>query len=553
MFDRLPRGLHPQRRHLTVIVGLLAATFVLTAVIALHARRSEVDMRRLEHTQLTETAARAAHNWAGEFQNRTFNELRSIADRLAADLTNNSEPGPELLPTYLRDGRFCHACTEQQQTNGFFVIDNRVIEHSGAPPPDAVLRKVWQQIKNGEIAVFREMMGVGLYLVTHEGAPYAVAAVTHIGSDSVPRRAYGFDLTQLTLREMLALTFAAVPSPALLAVDIPLESVFATNAVSGGQSLLPSSVESPHTGVAPFAKPGPTFGAALQVGVRPAQAHLLIGEQPPTRLPLFAGILALIGTLIVVAIVLVRKEAELVKMRADFISSVSHELRTPLAQIRLFSETLLLGRVRSDVDRRRSLEIIDQEARRLTNLIENVLLFSKSEGGRPAKLVQETTTFAGEVRQAVESFAPLSRLRDVEIRTELQDNIAAQVDRGALRQMLVNLIDNALKYGPKGQRITVGVALFGDKARLWVDDEGPGVPAADRARVFDSFVRLSREVEGRTGGSGIGLAVVRELARLHGGSAWVEAAPGAGARFLIEFPDAYLHTELSAADLAAAS
>ncbi|MEX1184082.1 MAG: HAMP domain-containing sensor histidine kinase, partial [Gemmatimonadota bacterium] len=276
------------------------------------------------------------------------------------------------------------------------------------------------------------------------------------------------------------------------------------------------------------------------------------GGTSTARLSLLLALLTTIAGLIILALLLVRREAELVRLRADFISGVSHELRTPLAQIRMFTETLLLGRVRSDLERRRSLEIIDQEARRLTHLVENVLLFSKTEGGRDTRLAPEPTPFAGEIRRAVESFGPMCRSRDVEIRTELQDNITAAVDRGALRQILVNLVDNALKYGPAHQRITVGVALFENVARVWVDDEGPGIPQAERDRVFESFHRLQRDIELRTAGSGIGLAVVRELARLHGGQAWAEDAPGRGARVVVQFPGAYLRVEPST-ELAAAS
>jgi signal transduction histidine kinase len=181
-----------------------------------------------------------------------------------------------------------------------------------------------------------------------------------------------------------------------------------------------------------------------------------------------------------------------------------------------------------------------------------VLLFSKTEGGRQPRVAPEPTQFAEEVRHAVESFSLLSRNREVEVRTELQENITVEVDRMALRQILINLVDNALKYGPAGQRITVGAALFDDVARLWVDDEGDGIPAEERARVFDSFYRLPRDLESRVTGSGIGLAVVRELARLHGGDAWAEAAPGRGARIVVEFPDAYVRST-EAGGFAAAS
>jgi signal transduction histidine kinase len=103
--------------------------------------------------------------------------------------------------------------------------------------------------------------------------------------------------------------------------------------------------------------------------------------------------------------------------------------------------------------------------------------------------------------------------------------------------MLLNLLDNAVKYGPDGQTVTVGIdPPAGDRARLWVQDQGSGVPTADRERIWDQFCRLERDRGSAVAGTGIGLSVVRELAALHRGRAWVEGAPGGGARFVIEVP-----------------
>ena len=200
-------------------------------------------------------------------------------------------------------------------------------------------------------------------------------------------------------------------------------------------------------------------------------------------------------------------------MRTEFVSGVSHELRTPLAQIRWFAELLHLGKLRTDDERERSAGIIDQEARRLTYLVENVLNFSRAEKGTnrvspaPAELDHE-------IREALELFAPLARAREMTIRATLGTNAMVLVDRDALRQILLNLLDNAVKYGPAGQTITVGSEIVGDRARIWVEDEGPGIPHDDRVRVWEPYVRLNRDAESATGGSGIGLSVVRELVPL---------------------------------------
>lgn len=288
----------------------------------------------------------------------------------------------------------------------------------------------------------------------------------------------------------------------------------------------------------------PIAGARVTMAVNPDKTDaLIIGGVPEPPIGRLAALLAVSTILVLSALLLIRREADLARLRADFIAGVSHELRTPLAQIRMFTETLLLGRVRSEAERTRSLEIIDQEARRLVHLVENVLIFAKSER-RKSRINPQLTDLRADLTEAIQGFAVLSRSREIEIRPELQEGVVAPVDRGALRQIVLNLLDNAAKYGPLEQRITVGLALFDDNARLWVDDEGPGVPAEDRDAVFGRFVRLSRDVESPVGGSGIGLAIVRELVLLHGGRVWIADAPGGrGARVVVEIPGAYVRPD----------
>src|SRR6266480_2959321 len=255
---------------------------------------------------------------------------------------------------------------------------------------------------------------------------------------------------------------------------------------------------------------------------------LIIGGLPKSRFPLILGLLGLTAVLIGTALVQLRRESQLTRLRSDFISGVSHELRTPLAQIRMFSETLTLGRVRSDEERRRSLAIIDQEARRLTHLVENLLHFSRSER-QTTHITPEPTALAPLVREVIDGFAPLAAARGARLSTAVPEDLVVPADPGAVRQMLLNLLDNAVKYGPAGQEIRVGATRDNGIARLWVDDGGPGIPSADRERVWERFWRLERDRGSSVAGSGIGLAVVRELAFLHHGRAWIDDAnPAAG-------------------------
>jgi signal transduction histidine kinase len=280
----------------------------------------------------------------------------------------------------------------------------------------------------------------------------------------------------------------------------------------------------------------------VQVALRPDLApKLVIGGMPRSNVPMLLSLLALTAVLVVAALLQLRREYELSRLRADFVSGVSHELRTPLAQIRMFSETLLLGRVRSDEERERSLEIIDQESRRLTHLVENLLHFSRSER-RLTRLSPAPASLAPLLREAAEGFAPLAAARGVSLWTELTDGVVAPVDADALRQMLLNLLDNAVKYGPSGQTVTLSLKVTDGRALVCVDDQGPGIPAADRERIWDRFWRLERDRGSAVAGTGIGLSVVRELVALHGGRVWAEDAPAserggrAGSRFVIELP-----------------
>lgn len=276
----------------------------------------------------------------------------------------------------------------------------------------------------------------------------------------------------------------------------------------------------------------------LDVALRASAAEtLIIGGLPRERLPLVLGVLTLNAGLVIVALVQLRREAELSRLRAEFVSGVSHELRTPLAQIRMFTETLLLGRVRSPVEGRRSLEIISRETQRLIQLVENVLLFSRGERRTP-QLSREPLRLAGIVADVVQSVTPLADSRQARIATETDDEVVATADAGAVTRILLNLLDNAVKYGPSGQTIRVSLSLRDDRAILAVDDEGPGVDAADAQRIWEPFHRLARSADA-TGGAGIGLSIVRQLTELHEGQVTVERSPSGGARFVVELPHAW--------------
>lgn len=285
-------------------------------------------------------------------------------------------------------------------------------------------------------------------------------------------------------------------------------------------------------------------GLGVEVNVRSSGAsELVAGGLPPSRTPLFLGMLALVVLLGVTGLVQIRREEELARLRDDFVSGVSHELRTPLAQIRMFAELQSAGKLRSEEERSRAVTVIDREARRLSHLVENVLRFSQLRrpvnGDRPRRAVPLDDA----IDEATEGFRPQLAARDVRICRRTEPELTVEATSGSVRQILVNLLDNAAKYGPRGQTVTLRTERAdGHRAsgriRIVVDDEGPGVPKPDRGRIWAPYRRLDRDVRGREPGTGVGLAVVAALARENGGEAWVEDAPGGGARFVVELPAA---------------
>lgn len=276
-------------------------------------------------------------------------------------------------------------------------------------------------------------------------------------------------------------------------------------------------------------------GLAVEVALRRELAPaLVVGGVPRSRVPLVLGLLALSTLLVGTAVVQLRRERELGRLREEFVAAASHELRTPLAQIRLFSETLRLGRVRSEAERDHSLDIIQQETLRLSHLVENILYVGRSSRGALAIAPRELD-LARELRVIVDGFTPLAAARNVTLATDIPPRVQARADEDAFRQMVLNLLDNAVKYGPPGQTVTARLSVADGKVRLAVEDQGPGVPPADRARIFERFVRLEGAVRAGTAGTGLGLALVQELARLHGGAARVEPAGQGGSRFIVEW------------------
>jgi signal transduction histidine kinase len=278
----------------------------------------------------------------------------------------------------------------------------------------------------------------------------------------------------------------------------------------------------------------PQGNMQVRLGINNTAAErLIIGGVPRSRLPLLFSLLSVAVGLLAIGTWQVQRERRIARMRVDFVRSASHELRTPLAQIRLFTETLQLGRVRSWSEVLRSLAFVDQQSRRLSRLVENLMTFA--HGGQQRRAHIEAIELGAFLSETTLAFQPIVETLGQQLRLDQGPACAVRADREWLTQVILNLLDNATKYGPTGQTIAIRVDCDGGQARIVVDDQGPGIPSKDRERIFAPFVRLSREHEQRTGGTGIGLAVAADLTTAMNGRIWADPAP-IGARFIVALP-----------------
>ena len=274
------------------------------------------------------------------------------------------------------------------------------------------------------------------------------------------------------------------------------------------------------------------LASSISLSVEPAAVPILMAGGYPANpvAPIMATFAAGVLVLLLVARLAWRTLA-LSRQRDEFTSSISHELRTPLTNIQLFAETLLLDRARTADEQRSALETITRETRRLVHMVENVLAFSRV--GRPAlALVRRPERVDQLIRDVLASFDPLLRSHDISVELAFEGSETADVDGDAVRRILLNLLDNAVRYGPEGQTLRITAVNRQSSLELTVEDEGPGVPHSDRERVWEPFERGSTTVDT---GTGIGLAVVRQLVKLHGGDARITEG-SRGARFVVTLP-----------------
>lgn len=298
----------------------------------------------------------------------------------------------------------------------------------------------------------------------------------------------------------------------------------------------------PFSGIAPKYVVSVGFPETLtrwRLRMAPREAPNLVAKQSVRRafdvvlIALSAGIIFVGLGLLTVA---VRTAQHANQLKSDFIANVSHELKTPLSLIRMFGELLATGRSKGPETAREYAEIITRESERLSRLIDNVLDFARIERGKEAYTFQ-----IGDLAEVLSRGLDVYRYRLDREGMKLQVDIAedlppVRIDENAMTLVLLNLVDNAVKYAADGKELRVSLSRHDDRVLLAVRDRGPGIPPEECRRIFDRFYR-AKSVRGRpVRGSGIGLSLVKHIAEAHGGGIAVESEVGAGSTFTVWIP-----------------
>jgi two-component system phosphate regulon sensor histidine kinase PhoR len=230
------------------------------------------------------------------------------------------------------------------------------------------------------------------------------------------------------------------------------------------------------------------------------------------------------------------REAKLSRLKTDFVSLVSHELRTPLTSIRMFIETLSLGRLKDPAQTQEVLQLLTRETERLSALIERVLDWARIESGR-----KEYHRESLEVEQLVEAAVAAFRAQRLDSGVELKVDVPAglprvEVDRHAVAGALLNLLQNAYKYSGQDKRIALSARAEGKWVGVSVEDNGVGIAPKERKRIFERFYRVDNLLTRKTEGSGLGLAIAKRIIEAHGGRIVVQSEVGKGSRFTLQLP-----------------
>ena len=225
------------------------------------------------------------------------------------------------------------------------------------------------------------------------------------------------------------------------------------------------------------------------------------------------------------------------QIRKEFVANVSHELRTPLATIKAFAETLHSGAVEDTENRMEFIQEIEKNADRMTRLVDDLLTISALESGKLPPAF-EPVDLMRVAREVVVGLMPLAQKKLIVLRLEPFHIPQVRADKGQLKQVLTNLLDNAVKYTAEKGTIRLTASAQDGRVTVKVEDTGCGIPSQELPRIFERFYRVDKARSREMGGTGLGLSIVKHILELHGGSVGVESAVGRGSTFRFTLPSA---------------
>jgi len=225
---------------------------------------------------------------------------------------------------------------------------------------------------------------------------------------------------------------------------------------------------------------------------------------------------------------------QLEETRREFVANVSHELRTPLSIIKGYAETLTTMPVDTETTQRFA-TIMERHADRLTALVEDLLTIAGLESGQMAMNLQPVSIHKS-VQRVMDELAEKAAARDIGVINDVPETLVTEADSGRLQQVLMNLIDNALKYGSEHGQVVIEGSEVEHEVLVSISDDGSGIPPEARERVFERFFRVDKARSREQGGTGLGLSIVKHIVQAHGGRVWVEASDAGGAKFCLTLP-----------------
>jgi two-component system phosphate regulon sensor histidine kinase PhoR len=273
------------------------------------------------------------------------------------------------------------------------------------------------------------------------------------------------------------------------------------------------------------------------IGIRTKGASLqqIVKERTNTNLLFLIGL----DFVLIIALILVfrnvKKEVQLAQNKSDFVSNVSHEIRTPLALISMFAETLEMGRAKTEDKKQEYYSIITKETQRLSGIVNKILNFSQTEAGKK-KLHIESIELTKEIQTILKTYDFHLKNKGFEYHFEPGETLLVKADKEAITEMIINLIDNAIKYSSTQKKIEITVGHNVNFGWVAVKDFGLGIAKADQKHIFDKFYRVSSGNLAKSQGTGLGLSIVKQLIEQQNGKIIVSSELGKGSTFTLYFP-----------------